>query len=267
MKRKDPQVAEGADSSSPAVKRPRGAIVASVLVLCLALGHMFLTAVVNIPDRDIKYEVMPGELADAYTNPLLTQNYRIFAPNPASEDRALWVRAWIELPDGERVETEWINATAVELSPLYRKVLRKHLTVTAAERYMSAYRSLNDAQREILAGSNFHRAGDRERMREQLTNEGPASDYLRMDAYVTGFSTQVALAMHGEQAEILAVQSRVVYSPVVRWADRDSEDATAPASYRTHEGWREPIVHEGQDSEEFARSFLRWLEHEERDGE
>lgn len=250
-----------AKGSPAAVTRPRPKHVriTVAVVLVAALVHMFFTAVVNTPDRDLKYDVLPGSVADAYTTPLLTQNYRIFAPNPASEDRSLWVRAWLELPGGERVETEWVDATAVELSSTYRKVLRKHLTIAAAERYMSAYRSLNDDQRALLSSANFHREGDRQRLVEELTALGPATDYLRMDEYVTGFSTQVALALYGHDAEVLAVQSRAVYQPVVRWADRDDPAEPRPDSFTTREGWREPLVQDGQDSEEFARSFRQWL--------
>ncbi|HIY67248.1 MAG TPA: hypothetical protein H9830_13345 [Candidatus Agrococcus pullicola] len=256
---KSAQSASARAAEEQTTRSPLARIVTAI-VLVLASVHMFFTGVVNVPYPDIKYGALPGEAADSYVNPLLTQNYRIFAPNPASEDRSLWVRAWVELDDGTRVETEWINATAVELAVPYRKILRKHLTINAAERYMAAYRGLNEEQREIISSSNFHREGDRERMEQLLTDAGPAAEYLRIDEYLTAFSTQVALALYGDEAEILGVQSRVVYNPVVRWNDRNDPNAEPPPSRRTHEGWREPIVNAGQDSEAFARSFLQWMD-------
>ena len=231
----------------------------TALVLVVVAVHMFFTGVVNVPNATLKYEALPGHVADNYVNPLLVQNYRIFAPNPASEDRALWVRAWIELPDGERIETEWINATAVELAVTHRKVLRKHLTIQAAEQYMAAYRNLNDEQKEVLASGNFHNENDRARLEALLSALGPADDYLRMDEYVTGYATQVALALYGDEAEILAVQSRAVYNPVIRWADRMDPNAEAPDSILTWEGWRAPIINPNQDAAAFGNSFKQWL--------
>lgn len=231
-----------------------------LLVLGLAATHMFLTATVNVPYPQVKYEVLPGALADSYARPYLVQNYRIFAPNPASEDRELWVRAWVQAPDGTRTETDWVNATAVELADPSRRVLRKQLTIVGAEAYMAAYRGLNAAQKQILTGENFHRPGDRERLGEALSSHGSAGAYMRAADYVTAYATQVAHALHGVEDEILAVQSRIVYEPIVRWSDRNDPEAVAPARIETRAGWREPLEYPGQDREEFARTFLGWLE-------
>lgn len=235
-------------------------LITMVVVLALVATHMFFTAVVNVPYSELKYGPLPGRTADAYTRPFFVQNYRIFAPNPASENRSLWVRAWIEDESGERSETEWTNVTAVELAATYRHVLRKQLTIIGAERYMGAYRALNEEQREILRTGNFHRDGDREILEQRLAAAGSATAYMTASDYVTAYSTQVAHALYGEDHEILAVQSRVVYNPVIRWNDRFDPDAVPPDSIVTFEGWREPLEYADQDREEFARTFLDWYE-------
>lgn len=235
-------------------------LITASIVLLVAGIHMFFTAVVNVPYSELKYGPLPGRTADAYTRPFFVQNYRIFAPNPASQDRQLWVRAWIEDDAGERVETEWTNATAVELADPTRRVLRKHLTILAAERYMGAYRGLSDEQRAIVSGANFHREGDRARLEAQLAALGDASAYMVASDYVTAYATQVAHALYGDDHSVLAVQSRVVYRPVVRWNDRHDAEATAPDPFFTGAGWREPLEYPGQDREEFARAFLAWYE-------
>lgn len=234
--------------------------VTMIIVLALAATHMFFTAVVNVPYAEVKYGPLPGKAADAYTRPFLIQNYRIFAPNPASENRSLWVRAWVEDASGERAETEWINTTAVELADPTRRVLRKQLTILAAERYMGAYRGLNDAQREVLRSNNFHQDGGRERLEALLVTEGDAAAYMLASDYAVAYATQVAEALYGHDNEVLAVQARVVYSPVIRWNDRFDSEAEPPASTVTHEGWREPLEFNGQDSEAFARTFLEWYD-------
>ena len=139
-------------------------------------------------------------------------------------------------------------------------MLRKQLTIIGAERYMGAYRGLNDAQREVLSSSNFHREGDRALLEQQLAVEGSATAYMTASDYVTAYATQVAYALYGEGHEILAVQSRVVYNPVIRWNDRFDPEAVPPASVTTVEGWREPLEYAGQDREEFARTFLDWYD-------
>lgn len=235
-------------------------ILVTTLVLALAATHMFFTAVVNVPSSTVKYGALPGAAADAYTRPYLIQNYRIFAPNPASEDRELWVRAWLESDDGTRTEGPWINATAVELIDAHRRVLRKQLTISTAESYMAAYRALSDVQRDILTTVNHHRDGDRERLMQALAEHGSAAAYVRASDAATAYATQVAYALYGEDHRILAVQTRVVYSPVVRWRDRNDPGATPPERTMTRSGWREPLEYPGQDRAAFARTFNAWFD-------
>jgi hypothetical protein len=169
--------------------------VTAGIAIVLAAVHILLTAVFNLPYQSLKYGPLPGELADSYINPYLSQDYRIFAPDPANADRNLWVRAWVATPDGERVVSQWVDTTAVELAEPYRRVLRKQLTVLGAERLM-----------------------------------------------------------------ILAIQTRSVYSPVVRWGDRHDESAVAPPDTYTDLGWRPVMEWPEQDRDAFARTFLAWAE-------
>lgn len=234
-------------------------IITTAVVLVLVAVHMFFTAVVNVPSSDVKYGPLPGEAADSYVRPLFVQDYRIFAPNPASENRQLWVRAWVEDGSGERTETEWINATGVEIAEAHRRILRKHQTILGAERLMPAYRQLTDEQKEIVSG-NFHHEGGREELADALEDDGGAAAFLQASDYVDAYATQVALAIWGEEHTILAVQARVVYAPVIRWADRNDPDAEPPASTYADLGWRELLEYPGQDREEFARTFRAWYE-------
>ncbi len=129
-------------TSTRAQPIPKAAKVASAAALLLAAVHIALTAVFNVPSTEVKYEALPGRVADAWIRPYFVQDYRIFAPDPASADRNLWVRAWVETPDGERVETKWVDVTAIELAEPYRRVLRKQLTVIGAEQLMTSFGKL-----------------------------------------------------------------------------------------------------------------------------
>lgn len=225
---------------------------------------MLFTAVYNVPSTELKYQVLPGAVADDYIRPYLVQDYRIFAPDPIDTDRQLWVRAWLEQPDGERVRSEWVNASEVELSSKYRKTLRKQLSVVGAERLMTAYRGLTDAQR--LVASENHLEGDGLfSLRDALLaveDSDPAAvrQFVRADNYVTSFATQVSHAMWGDQGKVLAVQTRSVFDPVVRWKDRHDPEAERPASSFTDLGWVPAMEWPGQDRDAFARSFRAWAD-------
>ncbi|MGM1017055.1 MAG: DUF5819 family protein [Actinomycetota bacterium] len=250
--------------TSTSTRIPTAAKVTSVIALLLAGVHILLTAIFNVPYSDVKYDVLPGRAADAYIRPYFTQDYRIFAPNPASSDRNLWVRAWVETDAGERVETDWIDVTAIELAEPYRRVLRKQLTVIGAERLTGAYNDLTDTQREI-AEQNFLGTGDLNPLNDALleaddSNGAEVRAFIRATNYTTSYATQVAYALWGDDGEILAVQTRSVYSPVIRWEDRDDPNAVRPDSTYTALGWRPPMEWSQQDREAFARTFLHWAD-------
>lgn len=225
--------------------------------------HMFFTLTYNMPSEEVKNSLLPGATATKYMQPLFVQDYKIFAPDPAGADHQLWVRAWIENTEGGSETTEWINVTAVEIAERHRKLLRKQLTIVGAERLMSAYQSLNDEQREIVA-TNYHRAG-LDRLREDLVEASPSRSSAQVDAflrstrYVDAYATQVAYAVWTDRGDIAAVQTRVVYDPVIRWAERNDPKAKRPAASITDTGWRPLLEYPAQSREKFASTFLEWM--------
>ncbi|MFS0853097.1 DUF5819 family protein [Microbacterium sp. 179-I 3D4 NHS] len=243
---------------------PRAAKLASAAALVLATVHIGLTAVYNVPSTDVKYDALPGRAADAWIRPYFIQDYRIFAPDPASADRNLWVRAWVETPAGDRVETKWVDVTAIELAEPHRRVLRKQLTVIGAEHLMTAYGKLTPAQRDVVEG-NFHDSDDLSALNEAMlaaddSNPGVVRSFIRATNYTTSYATQAATALWGDDGEILAVQTRSVYSPVIRWEDRFDPEAVRPDSSYTALGWRPTLEWSQQNTEAFSRTFLAWAE-------
>lgn len=241
---------------------PVAAKVVTAVALALAATHIALTAIFNVPSADIKYDALPGRAADAYIRPYFLQDYRIFAPDPASADRNLWIRAWVEKPDGERVETKWVDVTSIELAEPYRRVLRKQLTVIGAEQLMSSYGRLTEEQQQIAA-ENFHDEGDLVPLNEALLATADADParvraFIRATNYTTSYATQAARALWSDDGEVIAVQTRSVFSPVVRWEDRDDPNAARPDSSYTELGWRPVLEWSQQSDEAFARTFLKW---------
>lgn len=253
-----------ASTSTTATPIPKAAKVASAVALLVAAVHIALTAVYNVPSSDVKYGALPGRVADAYIRPYFVQDYRIFAPDPASSDRNLWVRAWVQTPGGERVETAWVDVTAVELAEPYRRVLRKQLAVIGAEQLMTSYGKLTPEQKEI-AERNFHETDDLNALNDELlaaddANPAYVRAFIRATNYTTSYATQAAAALWADDGEILAVQTRSVFSPVIRWEDRFDADAVRPDSSYTELGWRPTLEWSQQSEEAFARTFLQWAE-------
>jgi len=250
-------------AESPKRHTTAAAITTGVVALVVAV-HMFFTLTYNVPYPAVRNDVLPGAAAAEYMEPLFVQDYRIFAPNPAGDDRRLFVRAWIEQPDGEMETTEWVDVTAVELSDGYRKLLRKQLSIVGAERLMPAYRALSPEQQEI-ADKNYHRTGF-DRLRADLIEADPDGSvstvdaFIRASEYVTAYGTQVAYALWGDEGEIMGIHTRVVYDPVIRWNDRNDPDAKRPAPVSINPGWRSPLEYEGQDREKFGEVFRSWAE-------
>src|SRR5690625_4024443 len=122
-------------SDTEAEAKPRTVVrnVATVVVALGLMAHMFLTFVYNVPSDRVR-SALPTVAAAAYMEPQFVQDYKIFAPEPATADHRLWVRAWLEDGNGEPTTTEWLDVTEVELSVRYRQVLRKHMSIIGAER-------------------------------------------------------------------------------------------------------------------------------------
>ena len=242
---------------------PRAAkLTAGAAVLLLAV-HMIFTAIFNAPSSEIRSS-SAWRLANGYIQPYLVQDYKIFAPEPIDSDRQLWVRAWVETPDGERVTSPWINATEVELAAPYRKLLRKQLSIVGAERLMAAYRGLSDPQRAAAAENHLDGSG-LYALRDAMlaaddANPAAVTAFIKAGNFTTSYATQVAQSLWGEQGEIVAVQTRAVFDPVIRWNDRNDPDAERPSSSYTDLGWTPTLEWQGQDREAFARTFRSWAE-------
>lgn len=240
---------------------PPAAKAAALVVALVVLFHAVMTAVYNVPSADIRYRVLPGAVADSYLEPFFQQDYRIFAPNPISEDRSLHVRAWVRTPAGGMRTTEWVNMTAAEISSTQRRLLRKQFTIVGAERLVPAFRALTEEQ-QTIADENWHQTGF-PGLRQALLDAAPGTEravdrFIRASEYVTAYGTQAAYALWGEE-NVVAVQVRAVYAPVIRWADRNDPDAERPPATLVSPGWRPPTEFEGQNSGAFAEIFLRML--------
>ena len=78
-------------------------IVVSLFLLLLLVFHFTLTLIYNF--RNIEKETPLTQFATAYTEPLFTQNFKIFAPNVPTINYKLFVRYF----DKQKGWTDWKN--------------------------------------------------------------------------------------------------------------------------------------------------------------
>lgn len=249
--------------SKTRVERFSPAARATALVVALVVVfHGAMTAIYNVPWPKVRDQTLLGAVADSYMEPLFQQDYRIFAPNPISDDRYLLVRAWLTTPSGGTRITEWVNVTSAEISTTHRRLLRKQFTILGVERLVPAFQALTEEQQDI-ADENWHESGF-PGLREALLDASPGTEaavdrFIRASEYLTAYGTQVAYTMW-DADDVVAVQIQGVYEPVVRWDDREDPNAQRPTSTIINPGWRPPLEFGGQDREKFAEIFLGMLD-------
>ncbi|GAA0437630.1 hypothetical protein GCM10008934_28770 [Virgibacillus salarius] len=86
-------------------------IIFSIILFSI---HFLFTAIYLAPFNPVKAKF--GFIINGYMEPLFSQNWRLFAPNPASTNNQFLVRA--ELANGET--TEWINLTSFMIEKNYK---------------------------------------------------------------------------------------------------------------------------------------------------
>ncbi|NDL59090.1 DUF5819 family protein [Phytoactinopolyspora mesophila] len=224
--------------------------------------HFAATFLWNAPDNPIKDSVR--DEMRSYIQPFFQQNWSLFAPNPVSSEGEVLLRARTEDPvTGDVRTTEWISPTELEWSvvrdnPAPSRVSR--LSSNLHRRLNTAWNRLNDEQKDIVADDY-----------DDMTVWSPLADDLieaqggetssrvanlvRADRVLTGYATQVARAMWGEN--IVAVQFQLQRTPVPRWEDRMEPEPDNPDRTYRHFGWRPVLVNDGQDDDAFARTLLR----------
>ncbi|MGI6879938.1 DUF5819 family protein [Microbacterium sp. gxy059] len=236
--------------------RPLRRIVLVVLSL-LTAWHIFATFLWVAPDSHLR-DIVPGEKTlSGYMLPMFGQGWSVFAPSPVNGDYRVEVRAAYEDETGEVVETDWVDATAVERSRAHHHLAPSRsakLSIVYGQRLYKAYGDLDDAQKEIV-GYNYFKDDWETRQRDALEGDDKeASGYIRDERRVIAYATQVAYAVWGEQ-DFSRVQVRVSRQAIVPFDERDNPDYERKDPIVRDIGWRAPVEREGQSRDDFASYF------------
>ncbi|MFC5679330.1 DUF5819 family protein [Aeromicrobium endophyticum] len=198
----------------------------------------------------------PNRYSDAvrsqtsYLDPYFTQNWRLFAPSPISEDRNLLVQAAYLDAGGRARRTAWIDWTAVELDLVRHRLVggrAGYVTNKLVSPLLSRSEALDDSQRIVATSSPQADPLSWTELAEALeAADTPATvriGYLRYDRTATRLATDVLTARY-PRLELTAVRYAIRRQSVVPYAARDGSAAerraARPPAVRDVGGWRRP---------------------------
>ena len=252
--------------------RSRGAkrpwVVRTVALLCtlFTAWHIFATFLWIAPPTQIR-TLVPGNLLTSYMIPFYGQSWSVFAPVPINGDLILKVRADVE-KGGKLTSTEWVDATAAELSLSRHNLFpprAANLATQQAMEYKTAFESLTPEQQRVV-GLGYYKGNDWEkRLSTTITTmaDTPAAKiYLEKERHTLAYATQVAKALWGNN--VVHVQFQVSRQNVIPFADRNNPKAKKPPLQVVNTGWRAPYEFSQQNETEFAdvfRSALNGVTH------
>jgi len=233
-----------------------------VVVAIFAAWQIFATFLWIAPASGLR-QIVPGDLLRSYMIPMQGQSWSVFAPEPINGDYRLQVRAEVT-ENGTTRTTDWVDATAAELSMLTHNLAPPRAAIQSSElasRFKGAFDELSEEQQEVAA-LGFYQGDDwRERLSDGLAAAGDqavAGRYIEAERTALAYSTQVAYAMWGDGVD--HVQFVVSRQNVIPFAQRNDPDAERPAVQPAPLGWRGTLEEPGQSRENFARVFRTAVE-------
>ena len=202
----------------------------------------------------------------AYLDPYFTQNWRLFAPSPIAEDRALLFQGAYAGDDGAIVETEWVDWTSVELDLVRHRPVggrAGYVTTKLVPPLRARAAALSEAQRVVAVAGSSSTPRTLAALGDALRAAGAAplvvQGFLRYEQATTRLASDVLVAQR-PAGELVAVRYAVRRRPVVPFAARGgsaAERAAArPPAVEEIGGWRVPSP--GEAAERAAvRAFDR----------
>ncbi len=102
------------------------------VLLAVLTFHFTMVQLSNMPMSPLKLQY--GDLIEHYVDPLFTQNWQLFAPQPIDEDIALMVRGRFRDPrTGRSQTTQWLNVTESLIDQVRKNRLTPLALVELAE--------------------------------------------------------------------------------------------------------------------------------------
>lgn len=196
----------------------------------------------------------PNRYSDAasphtgYLRPYFNQDWRLFAPDPVSEDRNILFQGSYRAADGSLARTSWVDWTDVELDLIRRRVIggrAGYITNKLFSPLGQQFGGLSVEQRTVAAGANRQAPQTWVALRASVLSAdgdlGPALSYLRYERAVTRLGSAVLTARWPER-DITGVRYAMRKRDVVPYDSRSGTDAqreaSRPSAIQRVSGWR-----------------------------
>lgn len=214
----------------------------------------------------------PNRYSDAvrdqtsYLDPYFNQNWRLFAPNPISEDRNLRFQGAYTAANGEPDTTAWLDWTDVELDLVRHRLVggrAGYVTSKLVTPLKARTSALSTVQRRVATDTSPSAPPSFDELAAGL-DATPASaeavaGYLRYEKAVTRLATD-ALEARWPGLELTAVRYSIRSHGVAPFAARTAtavdRAASRPAPVDEPGGWRRPAPG-GTAARESMRDFER----------
>ncbi len=244
---------------------PRPSLRSSFIAVAIAIFGLHLVSVTLAALPPNRYsDAVQGQTA--YLDPYFTQNWRLFAPNPISEDRNLLFQGAYLRADGTPATTDWVDWTEVELDLVRHRLIggrAGYVTSKLVTPLRGRTAVLTTAQRLVLSDSSQTEpatfAGLTAQLEAASMPRPTATGLLRYEQATARLATDV-LEARWPDLKLTAVRYTIRRQGVVPFAARtgsaaEREAARPPATDETG-GWRVPL--RAPDAERAAiREFER----------
>jgi hypothetical protein len=180
------------------------------VAVCLAvtLVHVVLVFLYAAPPNAISQAY--NEQVNAWVRPMFEQNWRLFAPNPQSDNRQISARVRQKAPDGTAQVSDWFDLTAMDDAAVKHNVFPSH---TAQNMLRQAWNSY---------------------LKTHGSDDQPHSERAVMiEKYLRNIAVDRVAAQHGGSFD--SIQLRVITRPIAapRTADGSRPAAAAPVRAET----------------------------------
>lgn len=226
----------------------------------VTLRTLFVTVVVTIATVQLVAVTLaalpPNRYSDAaaphtgYLSPYFTQNWRLFAPNPVSDDRSVRFQGSYVAPDGSTKQTDWVDWTDVELDLVHHRLVGGRAGYITNKLYGPLgvqYRALGTASRAVIDTTTQEDplgwAALATSLRDAGARPAATSGFLRYERATARLASDV-LGERWPDLELTAVRYSLRSQAVVPYAARSGSDteraAARPAPTERISGWRVP---------------------------
>ncbi|GGU03396.1 MULTISPECIES: DUF5819 family protein [Streptomyces] len=185
-----------------------GTGVAVALCLAVTLVHVLLVFLYVAPSNAISRAY--SQQINAWVQPLFSQNWRLFAPDPQSVNRQVSARVGKTAPNGTTHVSDWIDLSSMDDSAVKHNVFPSHTSQNMLRRAWNSY-------------AETHGTDDR-----------PHSERAALiQEYLRNIATDRVTAQRGGTFDSIQLRVTTVHIDPPRPADGSRQAAAAPAPTAT----------------------------------